>query len=681
MALDFPTSPALNEIYSYGGRSWKWNGTAWDVYSTTSGTMVNTLNGLSGGVTLAAGSNITLTPVGNTITIASSGGGGTGSGSTGATGATGPQGNTGSIGATGSQGIQGTTGNTGGTGPQGNTGSIGATGSQGIQGTTGNTGATGSQGIQGVTGNTGATGANSTVAGPTGATGPQGNTGATGSTPTSYVESFNGLTGAVTGVTLGGAAFTGLVSSTVGFSGAGTNLTGNASGLTAGSASAIQIAEAATSTVHYLALATGTGNTGIYIDTSAPRWTYTPSIGALSTTTGTLTAATINASTVLNSNQYYAYNLSAAITINTPFDGVGASSIRIGDMDANNTGTIFTVDDTNGQFTFWSVASPSGGNNYGQVQVNTNNGLGLGGYGTIIPLKFYDITEMAFPAEAPYVGFQAPNAISSSIVWTLPGSGGSTGQVLTTNGSGTLSWTKPVSTFNGLSGGVTLAAGTNITLTPVGNTITVATSGLNPVYGVTASLDFSENINGIQLTIGGTGSSGTDLSLINKAISIVPTISTSGITYSCVFVSATPSYSTTTSQWAAKLILKPPFGTGVTYANTIIAAPITQISLYVTGLTGNTYTDNWTNISGSGVYHQDATYVTKTLTGITWVSESMFLNCKVLGLTSADHTPEDAVLEGVNFQINNILGGTGFDIIGHAPEGTYGKYTIKCLGQ
>ena len=75
MAIDFPTSPALNEIYSYGGRSWKWNGIAWDIYSTVSGDVVTTLNGLTGGVSLAAGSNVTLTPVGNTITIASSGGG------------------------------------------------------------------------------------------------------------------------------------------------------------------------------------------------------------------------------------------------------------------------------------------------------------------------------------------------------------------------------------------------------------------------------------------------------------------------------------------------------------------------------------------------------------------------------------------------------------------------------
>jgi len=29
MALDFPPSPTLNEIYPYEGRSWQWNGIAW----------------------------------------------------------------------------------------------------------------------------------------------------------------------------------------------------------------------------------------------------------------------------------------------------------------------------------------------------------------------------------------------------------------------------------------------------------------------------------------------------------------------------------------------------------------------------------------------------------------------------------------------------------------------------
>jgi hypothetical protein len=29
MAIDFPSSPTLNQTYTFNGRTWKWNGTAW----------------------------------------------------------------------------------------------------------------------------------------------------------------------------------------------------------------------------------------------------------------------------------------------------------------------------------------------------------------------------------------------------------------------------------------------------------------------------------------------------------------------------------------------------------------------------------------------------------------------------------------------------------------------------
>ena len=50
MPLDFPTSPALNQIYTSGIYSWQWNGSAWNVYSTTVGITqyVSLFNGLTG---------------------------------------------------------------------------------------------------------------------------------------------------------------------------------------------------------------------------------------------------------------------------------------------------------------------------------------------------------------------------------------------------------------------------------------------------------------------------------------------------------------------------------------------------------------------------------------------------------------------------------------------------------
>jgi hypothetical protein len=213
------TSECLNSIWTYDGYGWVRSTGAGGVIS---GNYISNINGLTGGITLAAGSNITLTPAGNTITIASSGGGVTASNFTegitvpsapikgdrwfntidgelytaitddsgviwtqlnagilGSNGATGSQGIQGVTGPTGSQGIQGVTGPTGSQGIQGVTG---PTGSQGIQGIQGVTGPTGSQGIQGVTGPTGSQGIQGIqgVTGPTGSPGIQGNTGATG---------------------------------------------------------------------------------------------------------------------------------------------------------------------------------------------------------------------------------------------------------------------------------------------------------------------------------------------------------------------------------------------------------------------------------------------------------------------------------------------------------------------
>jgi hypothetical protein len=77
MTINFPSNPTPGDSYTFNNITWVWNGYAWDKTEVAgiSGSYVSQLNGLSGGVTLAAGSNITLTPSGNIITIASTGGG------------------------------------------------------------------------------------------------------------------------------------------------------------------------------------------------------------------------------------------------------------------------------------------------------------------------------------------------------------------------------------------------------------------------------------------------------------------------------------------------------------------------------------------------------------------------------------------------------------------------------
>lgn len=47
-----------------------------------------------------------------------------------------------------------------------------------------------------------------------------------------------------------------------------------------------------------------------------------------------------------------------------------------------------------------------------------------------------------------YVAFVSPGTVTSNITWTLPGADGTSGQVLSTNGSGTLSWSTVSTTLS-----------------------------------------------------------------------------------------------------------------------------------------------------------------------------------------------------------------------------------------
>ena len=55
MAIDFPLSPSLNDVYTFNGKSWRWNGYAW--LSTTGASSsvagVASINGITGAISLA----------------------------------------------------------------------------------------------------------------------------------------------------------------------------------------------------------------------------------------------------------------------------------------------------------------------------------------------------------------------------------------------------------------------------------------------------------------------------------------------------------------------------------------------------------------------------------------------------------------------------------------------------
>ena len=66
MAIDFPNSPTLNQTYAYEGRTWKWNGTGWQISTTSPSPEVGVQ---TAAVTVSANpyatvtSNVTLNPM------------------------------------------------------------------------------------------------------------------------------------------------------------------------------------------------------------------------------------------------------------------------------------------------------------------------------------------------------------------------------------------------------------------------------------------------------------------------------------------------------------------------------------------------------------------------------------------------------------------------------------------
>jgi hypothetical protein len=210
MAINFPSSPALNDIYTLGTRQWKWNGNGWALQPLTAGfTGSIGYTGSKGDIGYTGskgdtglGFNIakTYTSVANLTADTSPSGINTGEFAIIENGSltdaensrlylwngsaysfvsdlSGTIGFTGSFGYTGSKGDQGVIGYTGSKGFTGSKGDIGYTGSKGFTGSQGDIGYTGSKGDIGYTGSLGFTGSKGDI----GYTGSKGDIGYTGS--------------------------------------------------------------------------------------------------------------------------------------------------------------------------------------------------------------------------------------------------------------------------------------------------------------------------------------------------------------------------------------------------------------------------------------------------------------------------------------------------------------------
>jgi hypothetical protein len=101
---------------------------------------------------------------------------------------------------------------------------------------------------------------------------------------------------------------------------------------------------------------------------------------------------------------------------------LGAYDLVLSTNEGTSSGTITITDGTNGNIT----VSP--------------NGTGIVVSDKSVQLQATSELRFADTDSSNYVGFKAPGTVSTNRIWTLPATDGTAGQLLSTNGSGVLSW-------------------------------------------------------------------------------------------------------------------------------------------------------------------------------------------------------------------------------------------------
>jgi len=200
---------------------------------------------------------------------------------------------------------------------------------------------------------------------------------------------------------------------------------------------------------------TFTGNYSLGLTLSGNTGVTLPTTGTLATLAGseTLTNKAINGSNNTISN----ISLTTAVTGTLPTGNGGTGNtatptngqLLIGNGSGFSLATLtegsnITITNSSGGITIASTGGGTPGGSNTQIQFNNSSSFGGSANftwdGTNVQIGATGALRFADTDSSNYVAFKAPGTISSNVTWTLPSADGTSGQVLSTNGSGTLSW-------------------------------------------------------------------------------------------------------------------------------------------------------------------------------------------------------------------------------------------------
>lgn len=223
----------------------------------------------------------------------------------------------------------------------------------------------------------------------------------------------------------------------------------------------------------------------------------------------------------------------------------GTAGISIVGTSANVTGVVDVVHGGTGATTqsgaraaLGAAASGTNADISKLTGLNTQDAITLHPYGASVgntgELRFEDLAA----GGSFYVGFKAPDTLSASKIWTLPVTDGSSGQVLSTDGAGTLGWATAgngtvtsVGTGAGLTGGPITTSGTisiatgGVTNAMLQNSTVTVSPGTGLSGGGSVSLGGSVTLNvntsAIQSRVSSSCAAGSSIRTINADGSVV----------------------------------------------------------------------------------------------------------------------------------------------------------------